>query len=256
MIEGKIFSNHVRWCQSNPAPAFSKTGLENIAKSNRQYIEQRLGPIRPFEVKCSKCQTKFVTLERLKQFPKKSKYYCSISCAKSRGPRSEEFKKRVRKKLQKYGLEACKYCDEKFKKKNQRHKFCSRKCAGKNRFKHVDKKSLSYYRQLCSFKFSIKNYPQEFNSDLIKEHGWYSASNRDNNMDGVSRDHMVSVKYGFQNNIDPRIIKHPANCRLILQKNNASKGMNCEITLDTLINKITIWNKKYGTEAIVVNASG
>lgn len=57
----------------------------------------------------------------------------------------------------------------------------------------------------------------------------------------LNRDHMVSVKYGWDNKIDPNIISHPANCHLILARDNQRKGSNCSISLDSLLNRISIW---------------
>ena len=71
--------------------------------------------------------------------------------------------------------------------------------------------------------------------------------NRGNNLDGVSRDHIVSVKYGYENGIDPQIIAHPANCQLLNHNENVSKGEKCGIKYEQLKQKITEWNIKYGT---------
>lgn len=101
------------------------------------------------------------------------------------------------------------------------------------------------YRPSCEFKFILYDYPEEFDFELIKKHGWYSPSNKKNNLKGVSRDHLYSVKYGFINKVDPIIISHPANCRLIRQKENSSKGYKSCITLQELKERISIWNLKY-----------
>ena len=109
-----------------------------------------------------------------------------------------------------------------------------------------NRSALINYRADCKFNFNLSDYPEEFNFQLVTEHGWYSAKNRGNNIYGVSRDHMLSVRYGFDNNIDPKILAHPANCRLMLHSDNVSKLSKCSITLEDLLNKIATWNKKYG----------
>ena len=68
---------------------------------------------------------------------------------------------------------------------------------------------------MCSFTFSIKDYPDEFGLNLLKDKKMYSAANHGNNQNGVSRDHMYSCAEGFKRNISPLIISHPANCQLI-----------------------------------------
>lgn len=111
-----------------------------------------------------------------------------------------------------------------------------------------DKDRLLYkeYKSKCAFDFAISKYPDEFDIELIKQYGWYSAANRGNNMNGVSRDHMYSIAEGYKNHVDPSIISHPANCQLLLQRHNASKHSKCSITLNELLLKIKKWDEKYG----------
>ena len=56
---------------------------------------------------------------------------------------------------------------------------------------------------------------------------------------------MVSVKYGYENNIDPKIISHPANCQLLIHNENVKKYIRCDLTIEELINKIEQWRIKY-----------
>jgi hypothetical protein len=101
--------------------------------------------------------------------------------------------------------------------------------------------SLMYRRQ-CEFKFNLKDFPEEFDFKLLNEHGMFSPKK---NPKGVSRDHMLSVQYGKDNRIDPGIIAHPANCRLILQGDNTRKQGDSSITLSELLIKINEWDTKY-----------
>lgn len=77
--------------------------------------------------------------------------------------------------------------------------------------------------------------------ELLTKFGMY---NRINNKSGVVRDHIVSVHYGYTNNIDPKIISHPANCRFILHSDNAKKSMKCAITIDELKERIDKWDRE------------
>ena len=97
------------------------------------------------------------------------------------------------------------------------------------------------YKPNCVFDFNINNYPDKFNIDLVKEYGWYSPSNKGNNLNGVSKDHMYSVKDGFINKINPDIIKHPANCQLLKHTDNSIKNSKSVITLDELMERIKNW---------------
>lgn len=97
-----------------------------------------------------------------------------------------------------------------------------------------------YYRN-CQFRFALADYPEYFDLSLIKKHGMYStpgSRSGKKNVDGVSRDHLISVSYGYENDIDPKIIAHPANCRLVLHKENNSKNNKCSITLEELLTRI------------------
>lgn len=67
-----------------------------------------------------------------------------------------------------------------------------------------------------------------------------------NNLSGVSRDHMISIKYGYDNHIDPYLISHPANCKLLIHSENMKKNIKCSLTIDELITRVKNWNKIYG----------
>ena len=193
----------------------------------------------------------------------KSKKFCSQSCAaiynnkKRIGEKrnfSEEGKENInnaqinRFKLlvENYEIKPnfCKECNIKLQYKFRKRKFCSIDCK-----RTYDRKNLTEYQKYykdCQFKFGLSEYPNEFDFNLIKEYGWYHAKNHGNNLNGVSRDHMVSIKYGYEHNIDSKIIKHPANCNLLKHNENASKHKSCSITLDELLTRIKMWNVKYG----------
>ena len=51
---------------------------------------------------------------------------------------------------------------------------------------------------------------------------------------------------GFKLGINPDLISHPANCKLMIQNKNLKKGAMSSITIDELTLKINNWNKIYG----------
>ena len=108
--------------------------------------------------------------------------------------------------------------------------------------------SLVRYRMDCKFNFNLADYKEEFDFKLVKEYGWYSPSNKKNNLGGVSRDHMFSIREGFEMNIDPKILSHPANCQLLIHSKNISKHRKSSITLEELLTKIEEFDKKYNGE--------
>lgn len=116
------------------------------------------------------------------------------------------------------------------------------KLAWKNgKYKESNKIGLDRYRQLCEFKFNVYHFPNKFDLKLIEEFGWYKAKNRGDNQNGVSRDHMYSVKEGFLHNIDPFYISHPANCEIMVNVKNNKKKTNCSITIEELYNRVKNW---------------
>lgn len=115
------------------------------------------------------------------------------------------------------------------------------------------------YYMACKFEFSISKFPEWFDGSIIKNHGMYSTpgSRRGvKNTNGVSRDHLVSVSYGWENNIDPNIISHPANCDLKLHKDNQKKRHKCEITIEDLKERIKSFEKIYPNWNIVTCPPG
>lgn len=112
------------------------------------------------------------------------------------------------------------------------------------RKRHGDPK-LFEYRQKCLFAFNVYDFPEEFDLSLIEECGFYSPTNKNNNLGGISRDHIISVKYGYDHGIDPNIIRHPANCQLLRHSDNVSKGIDCAMSLNELKKKIVEWDNKY-----------
>lgn len=95
-----IFANHVRNCINNPKKYIIQ---ENSKNAVVKYFDNLLGELKDFKVKCSntKCQKHFIVNEREKQFPKKSKYFCSRSCANSRN-HSKKTKEKISKSNKNY----------------------------------------------------------------------------------------------------------------------------------------------------------
>jgi hypothetical protein len=123
--------------------------------------------------------------------------------------------------------------------------------SGKRKIKTKDiENNYRDYRELCSFKFNLDDFKEEFDFGIIEKYGWYKAKNNGDNPNGVSRDHKVSVKYGFENKINPEVISHPANCQLMQQFKNSKKGRKISISIDELMNDINIWNEKYQDKKI------
>jgi hypothetical protein len=178
---------------------------------------------------CKKCNTEFFQLKNgyIKEF-------CSRHCANSHVQTDAQNISRSRK-LTKKRIHICPSCKKEFLTSN-RHTYCSRKCVNIRRREILSEKRK--YRIKCQFKFNLYDYPGKFDLDLIKKYGWYKAKNRGNNINGVSRDHVVSIDYGFRNNVFPEIISHPANCKLVRNIENVNKATKSGITYEELLDRI------------------
>lgn len=185
---------------------------------------------------CSKCN-------RTIPFKHRTWNHCSRKCSNGR-ERSEEAKHKLSLKNRKY--KECIQCGKVFYRKNR--KTCSKDCfsACKKSRSKGKCSDLQIYRSSCAFKFNVYHYPDEFDLSLLEENGWYKPKNKGDNLTGVSRDHMISVRYGFDNNIDPEIISHPANCQLLIHGDNVSKGTSCDLTVFELNDRIVQWETRYG----------
>lgn len=106
----------------------------------------------------------------------------------------------------------------------------------------LDEKT-KYYED-AKFTFHVYDFPDKFNLNLIEKHGWYSTPGSRNgvkNVNGVSRDHMISISEGFKLGIDPKLLAHPANCQLLQHRDNQRKHGRSSITLDELYKRIEEW---------------
>lgn len=271
-INSRVFANHVRWCKKNPKhdDCCGKKFKEKLSNTLKENVILKHGQLKTYEVECETCHKKFQVKEFENDFPSKDRYFCSRSCANSYSAgfaNHENISKGVKAYYQTHSrtltikeVRKCKWCNNEFETTNKRNaKCCSNSCASKYReFQDYEKKlnaatsdaekikiQFRKYRLDASFTFSLKDFPDEFDFSLIETYGWYKAKNHGNNLGGISRDHMYSVKDGFLNKVDPKIIAHPANCRLIRQCENASKKNKSCLTLEQLLERIKIWDEKY-----------
>jgi hypothetical protein len=214
------------------------------------------------EKECPYCHKKFQTLNG----GKKERKTCSVKCGNSFSRHTDESKKKISNSLKgrkipdhikrKISLSLGGNGVRKVKKREwaivngieMSHKECI-SCKQKKyllKYKRIcDECKFNYYyiyRPNCEFDFNIFDYPNKFDLTLVKKYGIYSPINKRNNLNGVSRDHLYSVKDGFKNKIEPDLIKHPANCSLILQTDNSSKNCKSIISFDELKKRIEEWD--------------
>ena len=95
-----------------------------------------------------------------------------------------------------------------------------------------------HYKQRARFSYT-KEFEKCEGYELIEQYGWYDPIH---NKNGIVGDHMLSRDYGFTHNIPLSVIRHPANCKFITQKENLEKGSNSSITLNELMDRIKNWD--------------
>ena len=255
IMNKKSFANHVRWCKQNPRYEEIKSNTITKLKNNKHDILN-------YECKCENCGELYIVNCTENNFLKgKYRKTCSDECAKELTYKHSDIELKYKKVsetlLKRYeqtvhkriNHKFCIYCGKEIiKDKKSYTKYCCEQCKRNDRFERQNKNKSEkvLYRKMCSFKFSLNDFPEEYNFDLIKKNGWYKAKNRGDNLYGISRDHIISVKYGFEHNIDPYIISHPANCQLLIHTDNESKNSKCDMSIEELVEKINKWHEKYG----------
>lgn len=183
-------------------------------------------------------------------YDNRSSEYCSKGCSglnvnKNRKGIKHDMSKMIENNTKVYYLnpKKCKMCNNILLYNDRNLKYCSNEC--RVQYRRKDANLLRCYRIDCNFKFSLNDYPDEFDFSLIEKYGWYSPTNKKNNLDGVSRDHMFSIKEGFEQGIDPKLLSHPANCKLMIHNENVSKNKTSSISIIELLQRIETFDKKY-----------
>lgn len=92
------------------------------------------------------------------------------------------------------------------------------------------------------FTFNVYDYPYLFNLDLISKFGWRSQQNPN----GVTRDHKISVNEAIKNSYDSFYIKHPLNCELMLFEQNNKKKTKSSISFSDLKKQVDDYENMVG----------
>lgn len=113
------------------------------------------------------------------------------------------------------------------------------------------------YKLYCEF----SNWNQRM-FDIVKDGlailNKYGVFHMKKNSKGVVRDHIYGRKMGFANGVFPEILRHPANCQIILHADNVSKNFkkktikDSDITLADLFQKIMNWTNEWHEQLLCI----
>jgi hypothetical protein len=177
-------------------------------------------------------------------FDKRKNKFCSNSCAaiiNNKGYRKRGPDPRTRYPFSRVSFLICEITGKPYSSRNKDG-------AIRKRSPYIAKSEIEKYYEECRFRFNVYHFPNEFDLSMIEQYGWYSTPGSRkgvNNLEGISRDHIISKRYGYENHIDPSLISHPANCQLISHRENKAKGTVPAMTVEELVSKINTWNQKY-----------
>lgn len=107
-----------------------------------------------------------------------------------------------------------------------------------NNMNLTDEKELYWKR--CAFQFDPFVEPNIVGYDLLFTHS-FTKSKSGYDPYALHRDHMISIFYGWKNNIPAEIISHPANCHIMTARENISKNNSISISVQDLKDRIANW---------------
>jgi len=257
LMNKKSFANHIRWCKDNPK--YEEIRKSTILKNSVQHV-----PRIEYNLICENCNNSYTITCTESEFKRGNyKKTCSSICAKELTQKkttkeknfkiSQTLRENFSKQHKSYNIEkkgyekTCPICQNIFFTIKKEKICCSSICAVKYRkikyAEYAEKKQL--YKSQCEFKFALNEYKEDFDFSLVSKNGWYKATNHGDNLNGISRDHIISINDGFKLKIDPYYISHPCNCELMIHRENAKKQSKSNMTKDELIKKINEWNKTH-----------
>lgn len=212
------------------------------------------------ELRTCKCGKQFQVEGTVKELSSyKCRKFCSRACANSRVFSNETNELKSKVMILRYDKirkeRNCVICTS-IMSRLIRGKYCSNSCktiATNIRLEDVDKKQQ--YRLKCKFRFNPYHYSNILDTNLLKTYGFYSPSNKKNNLGGASMDHKYSIMDGFDNNVDPYYMSHVMNCEILIHNDNISKGRKSKITLNELHTIVDEYDKIHGSVAQLMEQS-
>lgn len=107
----------------------------------------------------------------------------------------------------------------------------------------IHQDTIYEYRKRASFYLLPETLPNIKGYSRLCKYGWFTK----NNTGGMTMDHRLSIKYGYDNNIPANILAHPANCEFLSREENSSKNKRCSVTYKSLLAEIEQWDSQLST---------
>jgi len=129
----------------------------------------------------------------------------------------------------------CKHCDSKFQSLRCRY-YCD------NCVEHYSHAGRARYW----FTINVYKYPELFDLESLNKIGFRSNENPN----GYTRDHKVSVNHAIKHGYDPYYITHVMNCELMLWEENNKKKTNSSISYEELVKIVDQYDSVHHNQKI------
>jgi hypothetical protein len=162
----------------------------------------------------------------------------------------EKIRKKLSKKLicdgpfSKISTKTCKFCKQQFIAPASNKKQVCKNCL------HL---KWNNGKDAYSFRFNVFDYPDLFDITELQKIGWVAFGGKrggDKNLDGLSRDHRVSVSDSKRYGYDPYYISHPCNCELMPHIRNNKKKTRSSLSYNELVKIVDEYDRMKHNQGI------
>lgn len=197
--------------------------------------------------KCIECENIISYYENRKQHK-----FCSQTCARIRdnrirletGWKPPELSDESRRKLSVASSNRPRKKSPKRKAPEFSKVYFCKKCIKFHNTRRCSSPTNSRYNY--KFQFNIYEYPDLFDLELLNKVGFYGTGSKKGggklNINGMARDHKISITDAIKNNYDSYYITHVLNCELMFQRDNRKKQTKSSITYEELVTAVVEWD--------------
>ena len=110
---------------------------------------------------------------------------------------------------------------------------------GRRKISDPEKLKKREYWESCQFSLGSE-IDRVLGYELLPKFGMFDKKK---NRGGVVRDHRFSIENAYREGVDSKWVRHPANCRFLMFKDNARKTFRSEISFEQLVSEIQEWER-------------